>query len=69
MTDLKKCGCCGAPADMRIGWPRCDGEGRVCGPAEMNAVCGACASSIWNDLSKTAAGTEAYMSFCIEPIV
>ncbi len=63
-----RCESCGDVAEVRIGWPRCDGSGKAVGLGKMTPVCGACGSSIWNTISTRFSGTEACLSFCIESV-
>lgn len=65
-----KCSMCrDQMAEVMIGWPRCDGTGRAVAEGKSHAVCGACAASVWAQISTKFSGTEACMSFCIRSIL
>lgn len=58
---MTQCVMCEARAEVVISWPVSEGEQR-------HKVCDYCGNSVYDRISKEFSGTEAHLSFTIEPL-
>jgi hypothetical protein len=58
---VKKCAMCASTAVVQVSWPVSSGE-------QSHKVCDPCAHSLWDRLSSTYNGTEAFLGVSIAPL-